>query len=48
MEEINEPDYEYEYEMALVRKMHRRQRLEWEELEADRDFTEAEDERQIY
>lgn len=40
MEEINEPDYEYEYEMALVRKMHRRQRIEWEELEADRDYSE--------
>lgn len=49
MEDL-ERDDEYEYEQALYRSMRRRQRLEWEEAEADRDFLERdfEDEREIY
>lgn len=40
-EEI-ERDYEYEYEQELERKIRRRNRIAWQEEEADRDFAERE------
>ena len=42
-EEI-ERDYEYEYEQELARRVRRKNRLAWEEAEADRDFTERDTE----
>lgn len=35
-------DYEYEYEQELAREVRRKNRLAWEEAEADRDFAERE------
>lgn len=45
-----ERDYEYEYEQKLEREVRERNRLAWQEEEADRDFAERnfEDEREIY
>ena len=43
--EIPERDDAYEFEMAQLRDMRRRQRLEWEEMEADRDYVEKQAER---
>ena len=50
MFEQYESDYEYEYEQELARKVRRKNRLAWEEEEADRDFSERDlkDERKIY
>lgn len=40
MREERERDYEYEYEKELAREVRRRNRLAWEEEEADRDYLE--------
>lgn len=40
MREEYERDYEYEYEKELAREVRRRNRLAWQEEEADRDFAE--------
>lgn len=40
MREEYERDYEYEYEKELAREVRRRNRLAWEEAEADRDYSE--------
>lgn len=40
MFEQYESDYEYEYEQELARKVRRKNRLAWEEAEADRDYSE--------
>lgn len=42
MFEQYESDYEYEYEQELARKVRRKNRLAWEEEEADRDYAERE------
>lgn len=42
MLEEYERDYEYEYEQELAREVRRRNRLAWQEEEADRDFAERE------
>lgn len=41
-EEI-ERDYEYEHELEIERKIRRRNRIAWQEEEADRDFAERKD-----
>lgn len=50
MREEYERDYEYEYEQKLAREVRERNRLAWQEEEADRDFAERdfEYEREIY
>lgn len=40
MAEQLERDYEYEYEQELKRRIRRKNRLAWEEAEADRNFAE--------
>lgn len=40
MFEQYERDYEYEYEQELAREVRRRNRLAWEEEEADRNYSE--------
>ena len=40
MREEYERDEEAEYEQRLARKIHRRNRLAWQEEEADRDYAE--------
>lgn len=37
-----ERDYKYEYEQKLEREVRQRNRLAWQEEEADRDFAERE------
>lgn len=43
MREDYERDYEYEYEQKLAREVRERNRLAWQEEEADRDFAERKD-----